>query len=153
MSPMPGIFDICDVTVLFMRPATANVWPSCSSTSVSVRRVEIAGTRKPWSVTALAKSSELTSGRTFSLMRSVPTIVGSEVQPDAVFLELDADARRAALPLDDGVRVLATGEEARFLAVLGDQVRFGEALEQALVLQRADRAPSEFLASNRNRFR
>ena len=73
---MPGIFWSCEVTVLFSRPAIANVWPSCSSTSVSVRRVEIAGTRKPESATALAKSSELTSGATFSFTRSLPTMVG-----------------------------------------------------------------------------
>ncbi len=62
--------------VLFIRPAIANVWPSCSSTSVSVRRVDSAGTRKPSSVIALLKSSELTSGRTFRLIRSLPRIVG-----------------------------------------------------------------------------
>ena len=76
MSPMPGIFCNCDVTVLLSRPAIAKVWPSCSSTSVSVRRVEIAGTRKPEIETALPKSSELTSGATFNFTRSVPTMVG-----------------------------------------------------------------------------
>ena len=76
MSPMPGIFDSCEVMVLFISPAMAKVWPSCSSTSVCVRRVEMAGTRKPSSVTALLKSSELTSGATFSLTRSLPTMVG-----------------------------------------------------------------------------
>ena len=47
MSPMPGILRIVLVRVLFIRPAIANVWPSRSSTSVSVRRVDSAGTRKP----------------------------------------------------------------------------------------------------------
>ena len=64
MSPMPGILLIVLVSVLFIRPAMANVCPSRSSTSVSVRRVDSAGTRKPSMTTALAKSSELTSGLT-----------------------------------------------------------------------------------------
>jgi hypothetical protein len=49
MSPIPGIFCIVEFSVLFISPAMANVWPSWSSTSVSVRRVESAGTRKPFS--------------------------------------------------------------------------------------------------------
>ena len=65
MSPMPGILRIESCTVLASRPAIANVCPSRSSTSVSVRRVVSAGMRKPDTVTAFAKSSELTSGRTF----------------------------------------------------------------------------------------
>ena len=76
MSPIPGIFDIVDETTLFISPAIANVWPSCSSTSVSVRRVDSAGTRKPEMLTPLAKSSELTSGLTFRLIRSLPSTVG-----------------------------------------------------------------------------
>jgi len=76
MSPMPGIFRIVSVTVLFSSPAMANVWPSCSSTSVSVRRVDSAGTRKPSSVMALVKSSALTSGSTLRLIRSPPRTVG-----------------------------------------------------------------------------
>jgi len=76
MSPIPGIFDIEFVRVLFINPAIANVWPSRSSTSVSVRRVASAGTRKPSRMTAFEKSSELTSGRTFKLIRSPPSTVG-----------------------------------------------------------------------------
>ena len=76
MSPMPGTFDIVDDTVLFIRPAIANVWPSWSSTSVSVRRVDSAGTRKPERLTPLAKSSELTSGLTLRLIRSPFRTVG-----------------------------------------------------------------------------
>ena len=49
-------------------------------------------------------------------------------------------AGAAALPLNDRIRILAAGEEAGFLAVFRDQVRLGEALEQALVLQRLDGA-------------
>ena len=71
---MPGIFCIVDVIVLFMRPAIANVWPFCSSSSVSVRRVVSAGMRKPCSTTALAKSSVLTSGRTLRWTRSPLTV-------------------------------------------------------------------------------
>ena len=60
-SPMPGILLIELVKVVVIRPAMANVCPSRNSTSVSVRRVERAGTRNPSITTALAKSSELTS--------------------------------------------------------------------------------------------
>ena len=41
-------------------------------------------------------------------------------------------------PCAIGIGNLAAGEEARFLAALGDQVRLGEALEQAAGLQRLD---------------
>ena len=80
MSPMPGILRIVSVTVLFIRPAMANVWPSRSSTSVSVRRVVSAGIRKPSTTTALAKSSELTSGLTLRLIRSPPSTVGVKLR-------------------------------------------------------------------------
>ena len=53
MSPMPGIFCIVDCIWLFIRPAMANVWPLRSSSSVSARRVDSAGMRKPLRTTAL----------------------------------------------------------------------------------------------------
>ena len=43
------------------------------------------------------------------------------------------------VPWTTGYGILAAGEEARLLAVLRNQVRFGEALEEALVLERLDR--------------
>jgi hypothetical protein len=48
MSPMPGIFCNDEVTLLLSRPAIANVCPSCSSISVSARRVLNDGMRNPW---------------------------------------------------------------------------------------------------------
>ena len=76
MSPSPGILLIVSVTVLSISPAIANVCPSRSSTWVSVRRVDSAGTRNPSIVTALLKSSALTSGATLRWMASGPTTVG-----------------------------------------------------------------------------
>ena len=114
--------------MLSSRPAIANDWPSRSSTSVSARRVVSAGMRKPDSVTPLLKSSELTSG----LHLQPDHVAGDrrlEVQPDAELLEHDRD--RAGGALDDRNRELAAGQEAGFLAVVGDQVRLGEALEAA----------------------
>ena len=70
MSPMPGIFCIVDCIWLFIRPAIANVCPLRSSISVSVRRVDSAGMRKPLNTTALPKSSVLTSGLTLRCTRS-----------------------------------------------------------------------------------
>ena len=43
-------------------------------------------------------------------------------------------------------RKLAAGEETRLLAVVGDQVRFGERLEEALLLERLDRDAEAFIA-------
>ena len=57
-----------------------------------------------------------------------------ERQPHAELLELDR--HRIGGALDDRNRELAAGEEARLLAVVGDQVRLGEALEVALRLER-----------------
>ena len=62
--------------MLFINPAIANVCPSRSSTSVSARREVSAGTRKPSITIALLKSSELTSGLIFRLIRSPPSTVG-----------------------------------------------------------------------------
>ena len=64
MSPRPGILLMVSVTVLSIRPAMANVWPSRSSTSVSVLRVVSDGTLKPLIEMELLKSSALTSGAT-----------------------------------------------------------------------------------------
>ena len=71
-----------------------------------------------------------------------------EVQPDAELLEDDRHGvRRAALR--NGNRELAAGEEAGFLAVVGNQVRLGQALEPALGLERLDDAADAFLACRR----
>ena len=85
--------------------------------------------------TALAKSSELTSGLTLRLIRSPPSTVGVKVRrtPNS----LNTIVTELLLPpCDDRIRILAAGEEAGFLAVGGDQVRLGQALEQPLRLER-----------------
>ena len=110
---------------LFSSPAIANDCPSRSSTSVSARRVVSAGIRKPWSVMPLLKSSELTSGRTFRRMTS-PAIVGLKfsLTPNSLNMIVTVLSRAAAL--HDRYRELAAGEKAGLLAVVGNQVRFGE---------------------------
>ncbi len=105
----------------------------------------MAGTRNPSMVSALAKSSELTSGATFSFTRSLADDGGREVQPDAELLELNRHSVAVAAALHHGVGILAAGQEAGFLAVFGNQVRFGQALEQPLVLQRLDDAADAVL--------
>ena len=122
----------------------ANDWPSRSSTFVSARRVASAGIRKPCSVMPLAKSSVLTSGATFSRMTS-PAMVGVNVSlmPNSLYIDRHGAVRAGAL--DDRNRNLAAGQKARFLAVVGDQVRLGEALEEALRLQRLDERAEAFL--------
>ena len=137
MSPIPGIFCSVDVMLLFSRPAIANVCRSRSSISVSVRRVVSAGMRKPPSCTAFAKSSVLTSGFTFSWMRS-PMMVGVKLETDAELLEHDRHADVRTRALCDRNREFATGQEACFLAALRDEIRLGQTLEQAARLQRAD---------------
>ena len=85
-----------------------------------------------------AKSSVLTSGLTLRCTRS-PLTIGVKFRRMPNSLYMHADAR--ALPPEPcaiGIGNLAAGEEARFLAALGDEVRLGEALEQALGLQRLD---------------
>ncbi len=79
MSPMPGIFCIEFTIVLLISPAMANVCPFSSSSSVSVRRVLSAGIRKPSSTMAFAKSSVLTSGRTFKWTR-LPLTTGVKLR-------------------------------------------------------------------------
>src|SRR5262249_1702660 len=62
-----------------------------------------------------------------------------EVQADAELLEHDRDAQLVARALRDRQREFAAGEEAGFLAALGDEVRLGEALEETAGLQRSNR--------------
>ena len=49
-------------------------------------------------------------------------------------------------PCTIGHRELAAREEARLLAVVGDQVRLGERLKEALLLERLDDRADAFLA-------
>ena len=65
ISPMPGIFCICSVTRLSIKPAIAKLCPSVKLMSDSTRLVASAGITNPCSVKAFVKSSELTSGLTF----------------------------------------------------------------------------------------
>ncbi len=138
----PGIPAASSCVRLLRRPAIANDWPSRSSTLVDAFRVESAGTRKPCSVIPLAKSRVLTSGATFSRMMS-PAIVGVNVSLMPNSLYITVTALLAPEPWTIGDRNLAAGQEARFLVVVGNQVRLGKALEESLRLQRLDdRAPA-----------
>src|SRR4029078_9648947 len=77
--------------------------------------------------------------RTHLQMNPIAVDHRSEIQPDAEFLELDSHRRSAGARLGDRNGKLAAGEEAGFLAALGNQIRLGQALEQAFRLQRANR--------------
>ena len=61
-----------------------------------------------------------------------------EAQTDAELLEDHADGEIGAAALCHGNRELAASQEAGFLAAFGDEIRFGQALKQPLVLQRLD---------------
>ena len=87
----------------------------------------------PGSVMPLAKSSVLTSGRTFRRIMS-PAIVGVKFSRMPNSLNMTVTRCRVAA-LHDRNRELAAGEEAGFLAVVGDEVRLGEALEAARVFR------------------
>ena len=103
-----------------------------------------AGMRKPSSVMPLLKSSELTSGLTLQ-----PDDVAGDRRPEiqlhAEFLEEDRHRGREARALHHRHRELAAREEARLLAVVGDQVRLGERLKQPLLLERLDDGAEAFL--------
>ncbi len=130
--------SVCEM--LFSSPAMANDWPSRSSTSVSARRVWQRRHAEAVELTPLGKSSELTSG----LHLQTDDVAGDrrrEVQPDAELLVKDRDSASATdSALHDRHGHLAAGEEAGFLAVVGDEVRFGEALQQPPALQRLQQA-------------
>src|SRR6185503_6382387 len=61
-----------------------------------------------------------------------------EPEPNAVFLEHDGHADVGARSLRDRDWELATSQEARFLPAFRDQIRLGEALEQATRLESTD---------------
>jgi hypothetical protein len=73
--------------------------------------------------TALLKSSELTSGMIFRLIRSPPSTGRREVQADAVLLELDRE--RPEVPLRYRIRELTAGEKLASLPL--SAIRFGSA--------------------------
>ena len=125
--------SVCEV--LSSRPAIANDWPSRNSTSVSARRVVSAGIRKPGDRHAVVEVQRADFGPNLQA-NDVAGNRRREVQPDAELLELHRDL--AGRARDKRHRELAARQEAGFLAVVGDQVRLGQALEQALLLQRAD---------------
>src|SRR5687767_2351016 len=59
-----------------------------------------------------------------------------EIQPDAKLLEQDRN--RPGRALHDRYGEFTTSQEARLLAVVGDQIRLGQALEVSVGLQRLD---------------
>ena len=67
-SPIPGSLENCAVVRWSSNHAILKLCPSLNSTTVSAWRVAMAGKMKPLTVTAFAKSSELTSGNTFNFM-------------------------------------------------------------------------------------
>src|SRR5687767_3794854 len=62
-----------------------------------------------------------------------------EPKTDAEFLEDDRDGLVGAATLHDGIREFAAGEEARFAAVLRDEVRLGQTLKQPFAFEGAHR--------------
>ena len=93
-------------------------------------------------MTALAKSSALTSGATFRLIAPDGSNGRREIQLHAERLELHRDHRRGGAAggrgRQDGEGERAAGQEAGFLAFERNQVRLGQDLQQVLVLQCLD---------------
>ena len=75
-SPSSGTACLVACTLLLSSPASTNVWPSPSSTSVVSRRVVKAGTFVPAMDTPLARSMSLTSGVTRTRIRPSPSTMG-----------------------------------------------------------------------------
>ena len=88
MSPMPGIFCIVEFIELLIRPAIANVWPSSSSTSVSVRRVLSAGIRNPLQQDAVGEVERADLGPHLEV-HAIAVDHRREVQADAELLVLN----------------------------------------------------------------
>src|SRR3979490_1672942 len=62
----------------------------------------------------------------------------SELQADTKLFERDRHRSKARAGLHDWKRELAAGEEAGFLSVYGNQIRFGKNLQQVLCLELLD---------------
>ena len=151
MSPIPGIFCIVVLIWLFSSPAIANVWPSRSSSSVSVRRLISAGMRKPSRCTPFAKSSVLTSGRTRRRMRS-PCTTGTKFRRTPNSLNCTV----IALPPPGCVTGIGNSPPARKLASLPlSATRFGSARlwNRPRVCSARITVPRSFFVLKRNRFR
>ncbi|MNF77729.1 hypothetical protein D3C84_598810 [compost metagenome] len=80
ISPSPGNLFTWELLRELIRPLMTKLSPSAREMLVSVRRTVRAGTTVPAMLTALVKSSSLTSGATFSAIRFFPTMVGVRVR-------------------------------------------------------------------------
>ena len=72
----PGMRETVSVTRWSIRPAITKLWPSPSSILVSILREDSAGMVKPLKDSALAKSSDDTSGLTCMLIVLLAVMVG-----------------------------------------------------------------------------
>ncbi|MCY1182772.1 hypothetical protein D9M73_233480 [compost metagenome] len=78
--PSPGNLSTAVRVLLVIRPLMTKLSPSAREILVSVRRTVRPGTWVPAMVTAVEKSSSLTSGATFMVMRLRLTTVGDKAR-------------------------------------------------------------------------
>ena len=138
MSPSTGTFESDRVSLLSSKPARANDCPSRSSTPVFARRVRRAGINKAVEPDAVREIDRRNFGLEFE-----PDVIfiddrRLEVQTHAIFFEHDGDCASLAAALDDRNGKLAAREEARLLAIHGDQIWLGQRAQRALRLQCAN---------------
>ncbi len=141
MSPMPGIFCSVEFIELLIRPAIGE--------RLAVQQIDLgfgaarAQRRDPEAVQqdAVGEVERADLGTNLQV-HAVAVNHRREVQPDAELLVRDRDRQVRAGALRDRHGKLAAGEEAGFLAALGDEVRLGQALELPLVESALITAPS-----------
>src|SRR6266481_218304 len=123
ISPIPGTLLSWACVRLSRRPAIPNDCPSLNSSSVSARRVEMAGIANPEIASAFAKSNVLTSGATWR--RIVPSLdivpVKSSFTPKGLNEMLTAGKKRGLLPIQrDQIRFRQDLQNAPLLQILND---------------------------------
>src|SRR5207245_11359034 len=124
---MLGILEISSVYLLSIKPAIAKLWPSAKVISDCSRRVDSAGMKKPWMVSAFVKSKELTSGLTFKWIW--PSVVREGVKFKRTPNSLNWIVIPAKPPPEDDWRIgNGNSPPARKLASFPDAViKFGSA--------------------------
>ena len=139
--PIHGSCEMFRYCAACSRPAIAKLCPSRSSTVVvAVRRV-IAGMVVPEIVTALVKSSSLTSGLIDRLM--IPWLEDRRAEPQEHAKIFELDGRRGdtdARGHRDRHRNLAASLETRGFAGQGHEIGLSQPLQQALSLERGYQA-------------
>ena len=138
MSPRPGILFQVSVTRLSIKPAMTKLWPSLQFKFGFRFAGAQGGNGKTGNGKRVGEIESADLGRHGEVDIAVRHDHRSELELYAKFLEGNRNRGESLAGLHNRKWKLASREKAGFLAVHGDQSRFGENLQQVLGFQSLD---------------